>query len=349
MKGSKFCPALVTCLLMLCIWGCAGSPEKSKQTYIWPSPPETPRIRFVEEWKDRYDFGKPNPLLSFLVGEDRVQALKRPNGVVADAAGNIYVADSELATVIVFDTEKKKLRLLGKGVVATPVGLAIDNKRGLLYVSDSKQGKVFALDKESGKVVLTLGKAKEFKNPSGMVYDEERERLYLSDTQNHLVRAYDKDGKPLFTIGKRGPEEGEFNFPSYLALDGTGKLYVVDSFNFRVQIFEPDGGKFVKKFGKLGDGSGSFSRPQGIGVDSEGHVYVVDAAFNNYQIFDNEGRLLLWVGKSGREPGDFYLPAGMYIDKQDRIYIADTFNRRIQVFQYLKEQPPAKAAPPPSK
>ena len=72
-------------------------------------------------------------------------------------------------------------------------------------------------------------------------------------------------------------------------------------------------------------------------MDSEGHIYVVDAAFNNFQIFDEEGKLLLWVGNPGSRPGEFYLPSGMYIDREDRIYVTDTFNRRVQVFQYLKE------------
>ena len=68
----------------------------------------------------------------------------------------------------------------------------------------------------------------------------------------------------------------------------------MDSMNFRVQIFDPDG-KFLRVFGKLGDSFGQFARPKGIGVDSEGHVYVVDSAFNNVQIFDETGRLLLFL------------------------------------------------------
>jgi DNA-binding beta-propeller fold protein YncE len=326
-------------IIITSLMGCGSAPplpEKPTGDYVWPLPPATPRVKWVTQWSSRYDFGKPSQTLEFLIGKERIERLRRPNGIVADNAGNVYVADSEIRVIFVFDVENKQLRFLGMGTVAGPIGLAMDNKRGILFVSDSRLDRIFGINKISGDIALQIGGPGEFKNPSGLAYDDERDRLYVADTQNHAVKVFDRDGRPMFTIGKRGSENGEFNFPSYVALDANGKLYVVDSFNFRVQIFDTEG-RFLKKFGKLGDSSGYFTRPHGIGVDSEGHVYVSDAAFNNFQIFNDEGKLLLWVGNAGTKPGEFYLPTGMYIDRNDRIYVVDTFNRRAQVFQYLKE------------
>jgi len=317
--------------------GCAKPYSKPTGEYIWPTPPETPRIKWITQWSNEQDFKGPDPLLTFFLGKESVNSLRRPTDVTADSAGNIYVADVEQAHIFVFDLEKKVLRFLGEGLLVGPVGLAIDNKRGIIFVADSKLDQIMGLDKNTGNLLMRIGKPKEFANPSGLVFDEERDRLYVTDTQNHLVRVFDKDGNPLFTIGKRGVEDGEFNFPTYLALDGKGRLFVTDTLNFRVQIFDRDG-NFLKKFGSLGDTSGNFTRPYGIGTDSEGHIYVTDSAFNNFQIFEEDGTLLLWIGNVGKKPGEFFLPTGMYIDKQDRIYVADTFNRRVQVFQYLKEQ-----------
>ncbi|MDP3297568.1 MAG: 6-bladed beta-propeller [Thermodesulfovibrionia bacterium] len=325
------------CLLLI-IAGCAA-PTYKKPTgeYIWPPLPEKPRIKWITQWSNRYDFKAPNPLLSFFLGEDVADPMKRPTAVVADSAGNIYVADAENSIIVIFDIEKNTLRFIGEGILAGPVGLAVDNKRGIIFVADSRIDKVFGLDKNTGDLVMSIGAAKEFQNPSGMVFDEDRDKLYVTDTQNHLIRVFDKDGKALFTIGKRGDGDGEFNFPSYLALDREGRLFIADTLNFRVQVFDQEG-RFLKKFGRLGDVSGTFTRPYGIGVDSEGHIYVVDTAFNNFQVFESDGTLLLWVGNAGTKPGEFFLPTGMYIDKQDRLYVADTFNHRVQVFQYLKEQ-----------
>ena len=328
-------------LVLVTFLGCAPTSSTMKGDssgeYVWPSPPETPRIRWLTQWANKKDFGGVSQIMTFLVGEEKIEQLRRPTGVVADSSGNIYVADSEQRIIFVFDQEKKTLRFLGIGSLAGPVCLAIDNKRGIIFVSDSRLKRVYGFDKNTDRNVMELGAPGDFQSPSGLVFDEERNRLYVTDTRAHIVKVFDQDGKYLFTIGKPGSEDGEFNFPSYLALDKKGRLFVVDSFNFRVQIFDADG-KFLKKFGKLGDASGFFSRPNGIGVDSDGHIYVVDASFNNFQIFNEDGKLLLWVGRTGGKPGQFYIPAGLYIDKEDKIYVSDTFNRRVQVFQYFAEK-----------
>lgn len=337
----KIICGLIFSSVLIYLIGCAQLPRldstNGTSELIWPPPPETPRIKWLHQWSSKYDFGGgPSQLMGVLLGPEKVEKMLRPNGVVADNAGNVYVADSAFGKIFVFDIEKQTLRTIGKDNLARPIGLAIDNKRGIIFASDSKIDRVYGLDKNNGRVLMTIGTPGEFKNPAGMAYDEERERLYVCDARNHMVKVFDKDGKPLFSIGKKGTGNGEFNVPSYVALDRQGRIYVTDSFNGRVQIFDPDG-NFIRKFGRLGDQSGQFSRPHGIGVDSENHVYVVDAAFSNFQIFNEDGKLLLWIGKAGRKPGEFYLPTGLYIDKQDRIYVTDTFNYRVQVFQYLKE------------
>lgn len=329
-------------LALTLLAGCAsiqsGQPYTGKRDSmnVWPPPPADPKLQWIREWKDRSDFGKPSEALEFLIGKERIEKLQRPNGVVADADGSVYVADSEMKLIFVFDVKSNTLRFLGLGRLAAPIGLAIDNKRNLIFVSDTITKKIYGFDKNSDDIVISFGGPTEFKNPTGLVYDELREILYVADTKSHNVKVFDKNGKHLFTIGdRRGDGDGEFNFPSYIAIDNTGTLYVVDSFNFRIQIFDSEG-KFLKKFGKLGDSSGTFTRPHGIGVDSDGNIYVVDAAFNNFQVFNQSGRLLLWIGSAGAKPGEFYLPSGLYIDKNDKIYISDTFNRRVQIFQYLK-------------
>jgi DNA-binding beta-propeller fold protein YncE len=327
------------CFVIVFFFACAARsplPEKPSGEYIWPPPPETPRIKWLTQWSDSQNLKKVNPL-DVAIGEAVLHVLFRPNGVVSDDAGNVYVADSQLKKIFVFDMEKQNLRFLGEGTLNAPIGLAIDNKRGIIFITDSGKDEVYCLDKNTGKSIMPIKKTVKFNNPSGIVYDEQRERLYISDTKNHIIRTFDKEGNPLSTIGKKGRDDGEFNSPSYLALDRNGRLYVVDTLNGRVQIFDPEG-KFVKKFGRFGNTPGYFSRPTGIGVDSEGHIYVADAAFSNFQIFNDKGRLLLWIGKAGIGAGEFSVPAGIYIDSQDKIYVTDVFNRRVQVFQYLKEK-----------
>ena len=69
-----------------------------------------------------------------------------------------------------------------------------------------------------------------------------------------------------------------------MAIDSKGILYVADSGNSRVQVFDP-ARKFVTTWGSLGKGTGEFSKISGIAVDSIGNVYVVDSQNNRIQKF----------------------------------------------------------------
>ena len=317
----------------------ARSPNDSNSSeLVWPPPPDPPRIRYIDTLRgeDQYK-KKPSAWRRLLLGPEQDEGiqLKKPYGVVTDTMGRIYVSDTGLGAVVVFDPHEKDVHLLGntgRVRLVTPIGMAVDEK-GRLFVSDASLDTVFCFD-EREEVVLALGRKEGLQNPAGIVVDRARHRLYVADSHLHAVHVYSTDGVHLGSWGTRGSGDGQFNFPTNLSLDEKGNLYVVDTGNFRVQMFDPDG-NFRSSFGRAGDGFGSFHRPKGVALDSEGHIYVVDAAFNNFQVFDPEGHLLLFVGATGREPGTFWLPAGIHIDGRDRIFVVDQVNRRVQVFEYL--------------
>lgn len=326
----------VAIVLAFFLGGCATAGSRPPSELVWPLPPDTPRIKYVETLAGTDHFGSKQSWLDDVVlGPDagRVRRMLKPQAVAADAKGRVYVADSGVGRVWVFDREKKQVRFVGEtaGLVA-PVGVAVDG-RGVLYVSDAKLARVFGYD-EAGTVVVSIGTDKEFLSPTGLAVDPKTSRLFVADTRGHRIRAYDGiSGKFLFEVAERGSAPGTVNFPTHLAFT-KGVLYVSDTGNFRVQAFSADG-KFLRKWGELGANWGQLARPKGVGVDSEGHLYVVDAAFGNFQIFDREGDLLLFVGGNGSNRGQFQLPSGMYIDHEDRIYVVDQYNTRVQVFQYL--------------
>ncbi len=320
--------------------GCATEPVKKKDisNLVWPLPPETPRIRFLAEYSGQSDLGSKDEFKASLLGvESGGLQLAKPYGVTASADGNlIYVTDTRLHAVVVFDIKAKDVRTLktdAQGAMPNPVEVRLD-KRGRIFVTDSERKEVLVLSPE-GKTLLTLGKKEEIGRPTGLALDDERNRMYVADTLKHRILVYDLEGKHLFNFGERGSEPGQINYPINLALDQKGNLLISDTGNFRVQVFDGEG-KFLNTFGQLGDTFGSFSRPKGIAVDSDNNIYVVDGAFNNFQIFNSEGKLLLFVGAMGRDPGMFWLPTGIYIDPTGRIYVADSVNARVQVFQYLK-------------
>jgi len=310
---------------------------------VWPLPPAQPRIRYVTSYHGSSDFRakKPSAWKRLLLGpadgpERPAETLVKPYGIAATPDGIIYVTDTATRRVFRFDLEHKSVSFTGAsgpGKLVKPTGIAVESD-GRVFVADSTLRRVLAYD-PSGSLSMAIGQEAEFENPTGLAVDQASHRLYVVDTARHTVRCYSTvDGAFVRTIGSRGTEPGAFNFPTNLFVDRLGRLYVTDTMNFRLQVFDRDG-RFVSTFGTQGDTPGTLNRPKGIGVDSEGHIYVVDTSFNNFQIFDEAGRLLLFVGSGGSGPGEFILPAGLYVDGNDRIYVADQGNSRVQVFQYL--------------
>src|SRR5262249_58756503 len=89
----------------------------------------------------------------------------------------------------------------------------------------------------------------ELETPSGLAIDRGRSLLYVADAKKHQVLCYAAgDGALVRAIGKRGIDAGEFNFPTNLSVDSNGRLYVTDTLNFRVQVFDGSG-SFVSSIG----------------------------------------------------------------------------------------------------
>jgi DNA-binding beta-propeller fold protein YncE len=300
---------------------------------VWPSPPETPRIKFLYAFREPQHLGIETPFFkrvwAFIVGKKQ-QGMVRPYSVSADE-NHLVVADPGLRAVHLFDVTAQSYTLItasGDEALRSPVGVALGAER--IYVADSGLGKVLAFDTEGND----LGTLAEMERPTGLAYDQQSARLFVADALAHRISVFDATGNRLFVFGSRGGEKGQFNYPTHLFLRH-GQLYVNDTMNFRLQVFDLDG-RLVSSFGSHGDGSGDFAQPKGVGVDGEGHVYVVDALFDRVQIFDPDGRFLLAFGEAGQKVGTFWLPSGLFI-AEDRIYVADSYNRRIQVFQFLGE------------
>lgn len=232
----------------------------------------------------------------FKIDDAGGSALGKPLGLDVDDAGNLYVADGTLKTILVFDGNGKFLRKIGgekffdrlSSVTVTPAG-----------------DRVYAVD---------IGGVK---------------------SEHHRVRVFDAvTGAHLMDIGSRGKGPGEFNLPRDLAIGRDGRLYVADGGNFRVQIFDREG-KYISSFGKVGKQVGDFARPKEIATDKVGNVYVADAAFGNFQIFSPDGDLLMFIGERSERngPAKYMLPSGIFADEDGRIYLVDQWFRKVDVFR----------------
>ncbi len=332
--------ALKKLLLIIAIpailWGCAAAPLPDM---IWPDPPDIPRVKYIKSFYGVADIKNTSIMTEIILGSEGEAVIKKPMGVYVDNAGKIFVTDTASSDIIILDpVNHASTSLLSLGVrgIAKPISVATD-LQGRIFFSDSLNNRISVVDR-NGAPIAELEADEPFKMPSGVAVDNLYKKIYVSDTRHHNIKVFDLETlKYLKTIGHRGKEEGQFNFPSHLAVDSKGWLYVSDTQNGRYQVFDNEG-KFIRSVGEFGDAPGMFGRPKGIAVDSEGHVYVADAAFNVVEIFDDEGRYLMAFSGYGPDRGQMILPAGVAIDKDDFIYVVDSWGHRVEVFEYLGDK-----------
>ena len=100
-----------------------------------------------------------------------------------------------------------------------------------------------------------------------------------------VVRKYDvATGAELAHWGSFGSGPGQFNSPQGIAVDGAGNVYVTDTYNHRVEVFDSNGA-FLTQWGGYGSADGQFYRPMGIGVGPDGRIYVGDTWNGRVQVF----------------------------------------------------------------
>ncbi len=119
-------------------------------------------------------------------------------------------------------------------------------------------------------------------------------------------------------------------------MDADGNLYVCDTLNNRIEIFDADG-KFISTFGKAGDGPGYFSRPKGIAIDNDNHIWVADGVQDRVQVYNQDAQLLISFGGHGLLPGQFQGIVNIATDKNNRVFTSEIYPGRVQQFRYVTD------------
>jgi sugar lactone lactonase YvrE len=322
---------------------------------VWPNPPAIARIKYTTWYASdkavrnmQGNVQKKSGWMDRLAGTQssdevfkRPFSLIQPYGIAVDSKGSLYVADQKVGAIFVFNPETRDVDMIKNSVHAhfvRIIGLAMDDN-DRLFVSDPGLRHVIIFNKDhKAEDVVTEGMA----DPGGLAIDTQNRLLYVADTELDQILVYDADTlKPVRKMGTAGHKHeltspGDFSKPAGVAVDSEGNLYVADTWNNRIQIFDADG-HFVSTFGKAGDGPGYFSRPKGVALDSDGHVWVADGLQDRVQVFTKEGQLLISFGGHGLLPGQFQGLVGITIDKRDRVFTTEIYPGRAQQFQYVTD------------
>ncbi|NOZ51163.1 MAG: TIGR03663 family protein [Chloroflexi bacterium] len=137
--------------------------------------------------------------------------------------------------------------------------------------------------------------------------------------------------------GMKGPGPGQLQQPRAAALAPDGRLYVADTGNHRIVVFNPDG-SYAFDWGSFGEAQGQFNEPWGIAIGPDGRVYVSDTWNHRIQVFTADGTFIKnWGGFASTDgllgqQGVFWGPRDLTFDHQGRLLVADTGNKRIQIF-----------------
>jgi sugar lactone lactonase YvrE len=300
-----------------------------------------------------------------------------PKGIAVDGSGNVYVADYEnclirkitpggVVTTLTgaVDADGKAIYgatdgTLAQARFANPFGLALDSK-GNLFVSDNGNGTIRKIT--PGGVVSTVagtaltfgavdgtGAGAQFSSIYFMTVDGQ-DNLYVADGGNSAIRMVSPAGVVTTfagTLGQSGyvndPDKlkAMFNEPYGVAFDGTGAIFVSDTYNQRIRKILPTGevtdfaGSDAGFLGGFANGAGKnskFSYPSGIVADATGNLYVADQWNNTIRMVAPTGTTSTFAGApslAGTQDGtgsaaQFGTLYGIAADSTGNLIVADT-------------------------
>ncbi len=252
-----------------------------------------------------------------------------PHNVVTDAYGNVYVSDYWNNRIEKFDSNGHFLAAWGSsgsgnGQFNDPSGEAVDSG-GNLYVADSGNNRIQKFS-PAGAWLANIGSG-QLSGPDAVAVDSSG-YIYAADTGNTRIAKFDSNGNMVaqWNNGNYGCDPAGWScgyqfYPTGLAVDATGHLYVSDSSTANVEVFTTSG-VFVSQFGH-------FSNPQGIALDSSGNVFVSDTGNNRIVEYSTSGVYETEWGSQGSGEFQFSSPWDVTVDPSGNVYVADSSNARI--------------------
>jgi len=219
-----------------------------------------------------------------------------PVGLHVDRDGTLLVMDSHYQRVLRYPPEGGailgRFGTSGKGPGQFTFGRdVVCDREGHIYAGDyggdNDRIQKFTSDggfvREWGSQGAGPG---QFNKIQGMTIEraEGRELILVADQCNHRVQRFDLDGNFVASFGTLGTDPGQLRFPSGVAVDADGGIYVSEWGNNRVQKFDRDGSS-LGIWGGPGEGPGELKTPWDVEVGADGRIYVVDYGNHRVQVF----------------------------------------------------------------
>jgi len=213
-------------------------------------------------------------------------------------------------------------------LLSKPFGVDFDSK-GRVLVTDSGSGALLRIDVEGRRwdVFGTKG-AVTLKRPLGLGVGPD-DTVYVADPSLGQVVAYDAEGKLKAVYGKAG----DFTNPTDAAVSPDGKsLFVPDSKEHRIVVFDLASGAKTRSFGEAGQEPGQLYYPTSVAFGPDGNLYVVDQLNSRVQLFTPAGDFIDKFGELRVGYAGFVRPKDVAVDEVGFIYVSDNALNNIQIF-----------------
>jgi len=322
-----------------------------------PLPPPLPAPTTV--------FGQPG-VGGYADGPAAQARFRLPNGVAADSAGNVYVADTGNDVIRKIAPDGLVSTVAGTAGASgdtdeigsqarfqAPFGVAVD-RLGNVYVADTVNNTIRKVSPDG--IVRTLaglaghpgsddglGSNARFRNPWGVAVDPWGNVL-VADASNDAIRKISPTGHVTTLAGVAGVsgqtdglgDRARFNHPYGVAVDGAGNVYVSDSGNQTIRRITPEGAVITIAGlpGHAGPADGPptnarFNDPEGLAMDASGNLYLADAGNNLVRKITPSGSVSTLSLPTGND-APWHNPGGIAVDPSGNVFVADTSNHCIR-------------------
>ena len=195
--------------------------------------------------------------------------------------------------------------------------------KGSLLVSEKKGNKIVKITPPSlnKTTILQLSQVEE------LTTDPSSGAIFTTTTNKHEVHKFTKSGELVKIIGGHGVLPGQFKFPNGLRVSQRREIFICDSCNNRIQVFDLNL-NFKRSFGSAGCAVGQFSFSSDVDFDANGKIYIVDYGNHRIQVFSPDEQVLFAIG--GVHGVTFNRPVSLVIHRE-LIYVTEMVGQRVSV------------------